>query len=176
MTIAESSGMKTKTLSCVLFALSLGTSAFASTSPSSEIRFDFDSAKLPASAVDTLASIAAASRAKPDARIVLDAHCDPVGTGPYNVTLAIRRAEAVRYGLMADGVDPARIVFAVYGKDGTRRATHAEDRRVGMSLTTEPLTTVIADTFDGRGTAVTWMRPLTLAQLRAPSTGSIATR
>ena len=168
--------MKTTTLAAILVAAAVGTPAVAGNNAASEIRFDFDSAKLPASAVDALADIVAAAKARPAARIVLDAHCDPVGTAPYNVQLAIRRAEAVRYGLMADGVDPARIVFAVYGEDGAPRATHTEDRRVGITLTTDPIASVIDETFDGHGTAVTWQRPLTLAQIKAPSTGSIATR
>lgn len=168
--------MQTTTLAVILLAAAIATPAIAATNAPSQVRFDFDSASLPASAVDTLAEVAAAARANPNARIVLDAHCDPIGTGPYNVRLAIRRAEAVRYGLMADGVDPARIVFAVYGKDGVARATHAEERRVGMTLTTDSMASVIDETFDGHGTAVTWERPLTLAQIRTTATGAIATR
>jgi len=168
--------MKTTTLAAILVAAAFGSPAVAGNNATSEIRFDFDSAKLPASATDALAGVLAAAQAHPAARIVLDAHCDPVGSGPYNVQLAIHRAEAVRYGLMADGIDPARIVFAVYGKDGAPRATHAADRRVGITLTTDPIASVIDETFDGHGTAVTWQRPLTLAQIKAPSTGSIATR
>jgi hypothetical protein len=168
--------MKTTTLAAILVAAAFGSPAVAGNNATSEIRFDFDSSKLPASATDALAGVLAAAQAHPAARIVLDAHCDPVGSGPYNVQLAIHRAEAVRYGLMADGIDPARIVFAVYGKDGAPRATHAADRRVGITLTTDPIASVIDETFDGHGTAVTWQRPLTLAQIKAPSTGSIATR
>jgi OmpA family protein len=175
MGIAALGIMRTTTLAAILFIAALGTPVVAGTQ-TGEIKFDFDSAKLPASAVDSLADVVAAAKLKPDARIVLDAHCDPVGTGPYNIHLAIRRAEAVRYGLMADGVDPARIVFAVYGKDGAQRATHAGDRRVGLTLTTDPIASVIDETFDGRGTAVTWQRPLTLAQIRSPSTGAISSR
>jgi hypothetical protein len=168
--------MKTTLLATIFATVAFGATAVADNAPASEIHFGFDSAKLPSSAVDTLAGVSAAAKANPDARIVLDAHCDPLGTSPYNVKLAIQRAEAVRYGLMADGVDPERIVFSVYGKDGAHRATHADDRRVGITLTTEPIATVIDTTFRGQGTAVTWNKPLTLAQVRAPSTGAIATR
>jgi hypothetical protein len=168
--------MKTTLLATILATVAFGTTAFAGNETAAEVHFDFDSAKLPSTATDTLAGVMAAAKANPDARIVLDAHCDPVGTSPYNVRLAIMRAEAVRYGLMADGVDPQRIVFSVYGEDGARRATHADDRRVGITLTTEPIATVIDQTFDGHGTAVTWQRPMTLAQVQAPARAPIATR
>ena len=106
---------------------------------------------------------------------MLDAHCDPIGTSPYNVGLAIRRAEAVRGQLTAMGVPADQVVFAVYGKDGQPAATHAEDRRVTVWSTREPLATVIDQTFAGHGTAVTWGRPLTVAQIDA-APESVASR
>jgi peptidoglycan-associated lipoprotein len=137
------------------------------TSVLGEIRFPFDSSALPADAAQSLADVVAFAATHPDQRIVLDAHCDPIGTGPYNVGLAIRRAESVRHQLTTAGVSEDQIVFAVYGKNGERRPTYAEDRRVTLWPTREPLAAVIDHTLEARGTAVTWSKPLTTAQVEA---------
>lgn len=132
-----------------------------------EVHFAFDSSELPSSENDVLAPAATFAQTHADARIVLDAHCDPIGTAPYNVGLAIRRAETVRDRLIALGVPSEQVVFAVYGKAGADRPTYAEDRRVTLWATREPLADVITRTFDGGGPAVTWEQPLTTAQVDA---------
>src|SRR5262249_45885940 len=131
--------MKTlTTLSIVLGALAAmiprGARADRPAGPSQvlgEVKFRFDSAALPADAPQRLDDAVRFATAHPGHRIVLDAHCDPIGTSPYNVGLAIRRAESVRTQLVARGVPADQIVFAIYGEDGARRASYAEDRRGG---------------------------------------------
>jgi outer membrane protein OmpA-like peptidoglycan-associated protein len=130
-----------------------------------ELHFRFDSAALMSEAPDVLGKIVEFASANPDTRIVLDGHCDPVGASDYNVGLAIRRTESVRAELERMGLPKDRIVFAIYGEDGARRATHAEDRRVTIWSTREPLAAVIDHTFARRGEAVTWERPLTVAEI-----------
>jgi outer membrane protein OmpA-like peptidoglycan-associated protein len=130
-----------------------------------ELKFRFDSAALQADAPATLESVAAFASAHPDTKLVLDAHTDPIGTSDYNVKLAIRRAESVRDQLTTMGVQADQIVFAVYGEDGQRRARHADDRRVTIWPTREPLAALIDHTFAGKGTAVTWQKPLSVAQI-----------
>jgi hypothetical protein len=132
-----------------------------------EVKFRFDSAALPANAPQVLDGAVRFAAAHPGHRIVLDAHCDPIGTSPYNVGLAIRRAESVRARLVARGVPADQIVFAIYGEDGAQRASHADDRRVTLWPTRQPLAAVIDHTLAARGTAVTWNKPLTTAQLEA---------
>ncbi|HEU4734771.1 MAG TPA: OmpA family protein [Kofleriaceae bacterium] len=130
-----------------------------------ELKFPFDSAALQADAPAALDRVAAFAEAHPDTKLVLDAHCDPIGTSDYNVKLAIRRAEAVRDRLAEMGVGGEQIVFAIYGEDGARRASYAEDRRVTIWPSREPLAQLIDHTFAGKGTAVTWQRPLSVAQI-----------
>jgi hypothetical protein len=132
-----------------------------------ELYFRFDSSALDAAARASLRDVAARAADDRGTRIVLDAHCDPLGTYAYNARLAIHRAEAVRDRLIALGVPDEQIVFAIYGKSGAQRATHAEDRRVTMWSTREPLAGVITSTFAGDGVAVTWQKPLTTAQIEA---------
>lgn len=163
--------MKTlTTISMVFGALAAMIPGGASADPAralGEVKFRFDSAALPANAPQTLAGAVRFAAAHRGHRIVLDAHCDPVGTSPYNVGLAVRRAESVRTKLIARGVPADQIVLAIYGEDGARRATYADDRRVTLWPTRQPLAQVIDHTLGGKGTAVTWNKPLTTAQLEA---------
>jgi len=119
-----------------------------------------------ADAPGVLDKVVAFASANPESKIVLDAHCDPTGATTYNVKLAIRRAESVRERLKTMGIPQDRIVFAVYGEDGAKRATFAEDRRVTIWSTREPLAAVIDHTFAGKGNAVTWEEPMTVAQIQ----------
>lgn len=139
-----------------------------------ELSFRFDSAALMASAPSVLDRVVEYASANPDAKIVLDAHTDPIGASDYNVKLAIRRAESVRDQLKTMGVPEDRIVFAVYGEDGQRRASYAADRRVTIWSTQEPLAAVIDRTFADKGNAVTWQEPQTVAQIEGRE--SVATR
>jgi outer membrane protein OmpA-like peptidoglycan-associated protein len=130
-----------------------------------ELKFRFDSSVLPSNAQELLAPVASRSFAHPDLRIVLDGNTDPIGTAAYNTGLSIRRAEAVRSQLVALGVDDSKIIIAAYGEDGPRRARFADDRRVTVWTTAQSVASVIARTFDGRGTAVKWQKPMTMAQI-----------
>jgi outer membrane protein OmpA-like peptidoglycan-associated protein len=168
--------MRNFILAATLAAAAFGTPALAAGTSGNEVFFSFDSSALASGADSTLDHVVNVAYQTPDSRIVLDAHCDPIGSAPYNTGLAIRRAESVRDALIAKGVDSSRIVFAVYGEDGMQRATHAEDRRVGIMLTKQSVASVIDTTFADHGTAVTWERPMTMAQIEAPLGTSVASR
>lgn len=131
-----------------------------------EVFFEFDSSRLPEVDAGVMEAVAYAAR-HPSSRIVLDAHCDPIGTSPYNIGLAIRRAEAVRGRLEAMGVPEEQIVLAIYGKEGEHRARYALDRRVTLWPTHDSVASVIDTTLAKRGTAVKWQRPLTTAEIEA---------
>jgi outer membrane protein OmpA-like peptidoglycan-associated protein len=132
-----------------------------------EIRFQFDSSVLTADAKSVLRPAATYATEHPSARIVLDAHCDPIGSAPYNAGLAVRRAESVRQELISAGVPEEQIVLSIYGEDGARRATYAEDRRVSLWWTREPLAVVADRAFAARGTAVRWAKPLSVAEIQS---------
>ena len=162
----------------ILVAALLPGAAFAEPPPShvlGELGFRFDSAVLPGNAPTKLDTTVAYAAANPTARIVLDAHCDPRGTSAYNVGLAVRRAQAVREQLIGAGVPDEQIVLAIYGKDGARRATYAEDRRVTVWSSRSSMAMLVDQTFAGRGAAVTWGRPLTVSQIES-SPDSVASR
>lgn len=119
-----------------------------------EVFFHFDSAQLPATSAAQLKGLSNCMRRNPDLKIVLDGHADPVGPADYNVGLSARRAEAVQQKLVKDGVNPEQIVVAVYGANGPRRPTHAEDRRVTLWSTRQPVVAIVQHTFEERGDAV----------------------
>jgi outer membrane protein OmpA-like peptidoglycan-associated protein len=83
-----------------------------------DVHFRFDSAALPDKAASLIRPAVAYAARHATARIVVDAHCDPVGTSPYNAGLAVRRAESVRDALTRAGVPEEQVVIAVYGEDG----------------------------------------------------------
>jgi outer membrane protein OmpA-like peptidoglycan-associated protein len=132
-----------------------------------EVHFRFDSSQLPDNAQTLLASTIEYAKSHPDSRIVLDAHCDPIGTQAYNTGLAIRRAESVREQLRSQGVPDEQLVIAVYGERGALRATYAEDRRVSLWATSQPVAKVIDKTFGADGVALRWERPMTVAEIQS---------
>jgi hypothetical protein len=156
------------TLIAAILAVATRAPARAHPEALGEVYFTFDSAELSATGRARLAKAADYALANPSARLVLDAHCDPIGTGPYNVGLSVRRAESVRAALIEKGVPDPQIVLAFFGKDGALRANHAEDRRVTIWRSRQSLDHVIARTFANRGTGVTWGKPMTVAELAAP--------
>lgn len=142
-----------------------------------DVHFEFDSSALADTTWAKLEKPVAVARANPSVRLVLDAYCDPIGTGPYNIGLAIRRATSVRDALVEMGVPAEQIVFGIYGEDGFRRATYAGDRRVSVRESRKPLDAVIAFTFAHHGTAVTWGKPMTMDELaKAPERVTISKR
>jgi peptidoglycan-associated lipoprotein len=132
-----------------------------------EVKFAFDSSALSDDAQQALSGVVQFASEHPDQRIVLDAHCDPIGSQAYNAGLAVRRAESVRAQLTRAGVSEDQIVLAIYGEAGARRASYADDRRVTLWPTRQPLAAVIDHTLASAGTAVTWNKPLTTAQVEA---------
>ena len=54
--------------------------------------------------------------AYPEALILIEGHCDEVGTDDYNLRLGTRRAEAARDHLVSLGVSPERLQTVSVGK------------------------------------------------------------
>jgi len=71
--------------------------------------FAFDSVALDEAAEREVAAAAEAAARLPEARVVVVGHTDRKGSDAYNLKLSLRRAEAVRDALVAQGVAPDRI-------------------------------------------------------------------
>lgn len=132
-----------------------------------EVFFPFDSSDLGGQATASLDAAAKAVGEAPGGRVVISGHADPRGTAPYNVGLSVRRAEAVRDYLIGRGVDRDSIVMAFYGEDGAPRDTFAEDRRVTVAVTDQPLYTIVDEAMPA-ATGLTWGRPATTAEIEGP--------
>lgn len=141
------------------------------TTSDAEVFFRFDSSELSSSAKTSILAVVDHAKDTPGTKIILDAHADKRGTSPYNVGLTVRRAESVRNFLKQSGFDPNRVVMAMYGEDGPRRETFALDRRVSLTITGEPLYSII-DT-SKNATAVVWEEPVTLAEIEGPDDSRI---
>jgi peptidoglycan-associated lipoprotein len=106
---------------------------------STDVLFAFDSSQLKADADSELKPIADWAKCNPKGAVIIEGHADPRGTVDYNQKLSARRAAQVRERLVALGVPSARIVMSVYGKQGPRRATFAEDRRATVRPALTPV-------------------------------------
>lgn len=90
------------------------------------VYFDFDKYDLTSEALQTLADNARVLKAYPDARIVIEGHCDERGTVEYNLALGDKRAKAAKDYLVSLGVDASQVSTISYGKEQPVDPSHTE--------------------------------------------------
>jgi outer membrane protein OmpA-like peptidoglycan-associated protein len=79
------------------------------------VHFDFDEWVVREDAIDTLAKVASLMRRSPDMVMIVEGHCDAMGTVDYNARLSNKRAQSVRdYFVSQFGIEPTR--FRLVGK------------------------------------------------------------
>jgi OmpA-OmpF porin, OOP family len=103
----------------------------------SDVFFEFDRADLKPGAMQELAQVASFVRDHPDRDVVIEGHTDSFGTDAYNADLSQRRAQSVRAFLIAQGVDPSRLVARGFGESfpiasNTDESGRQQNRRVEM--------------------------------------------
>lgn len=76
----------------------------------SDVLFSTNRATLTSGAQERLARLASFLRQHPDRTVRVEGYTDNTGGSGYNLQLSERRADAVRDALLAQGVDPGRIV------------------------------------------------------------------
>ena len=104
--------------------------------------FAYDSAELGTDAIEHFVKIAAFLAEKPDARLIVEGHCDERGSRDYNLALGDRRAAAVRDVLVAYGMTSERIRTISYGKErplavGSTPEIWARNRRAMIRMLIE---------------------------------------
>ena len=90
------------------------------------VHFAFDSAQLSDEAQSELRTNADYLRKTPNARIVIEGHCDERGSAEYNLALGERRAIAVKKYLAWLGIDASRLQTVSYGSEQPLDPAHTE--------------------------------------------------
>lgn len=98
------------------------------------VHFDFDKSVLRAQDRAILKKHVEWLTNKKDATVLVEGHCDEVGTTEYNLALGERRAAEVRKYLVSSGIDAKRISTISYGEErpadpGHSEEAHAKNRR-----------------------------------------------
>ncbi len=105
------------------------------------IYFDFDKYNIKPEMqerIDAAAELGKKDIAK-SLSVKLEGNCDEWGSDEYNFALGLKRAEAVKKALVADGIEPSRISMVSYGESNPvctehTRACWAKNRRVNFKL------------------------------------------
>ena len=93
----------------------------------SDIHFEYDQYRVLDRDVYTLEGVAAWMRENPDARVLIEGHCDERGTNEYNMALGEQRALAARRYLVGLGIDSGRLTTISYGEERPIAFGSAED-------------------------------------------------
>ena len=96
-------------------------------SPLDDIFFDYDQYLLTEGAQNILQKNAEWLRSHPQARILIEGHCDERGTVEYNLALGERRAQSVKDYLLNLGISSDRISMISYGKEKPFVVSHSEE-------------------------------------------------
>jgi peptidoglycan-associated lipoprotein len=104
------------------------------------IYFDYDKSEIRDDAKAALDSKLALLRANPGMRIRIEGNTDARGSNEYNMALGLRRANAARRYLVAQGIDNARFEVVSYGEErpvdqSTTEDGYAKNRRDDFVIT-----------------------------------------
>jgi len=105
----------------------------------SGILFDINSSRLQPEAEQNLGKLAQILNKYPDTDILVEGHTDSTGTRDYNLTLSMRRAQAVSNYMTNLQVLPTRFRIMGYGPDqpvasNATAAGRAQNRRVDIAI------------------------------------------
>ncbi len=104
------------------------------------VYFDYDQSEIRGDAREALDAKLPLLRANPAMRIRIEGNTDARGANEYNIALGLRRANAARRYLVAQGIDNARIDVVSYGEErsvdqGTTETAYAKNRRDDFVIT-----------------------------------------
>ena len=83
----------------------------------SDIHFEYDQFHVLDRDISTLEGVAAWMKENPEARVLIEGHCDERGTNEYNMALGEQRALAARRYLVGLGIDSGRLNTVSYGEE-----------------------------------------------------------
>ncbi len=104
-----------------------------------DVFFDFDKYDIKAEYKKILTANAELILDSPNAKILIEGHCDERGTNEYNLALGEKRAKAVKDFYVAYGVPTGRLEMVSFGEErpftfGHDEAAWAKNRRAHMVI------------------------------------------
>jgi peptidoglycan-associated lipoprotein len=102
-----------------------------------DVFFDYDKFNIKDEYKAVLSSNAELMLSNPDAKLLVEGHCDERGTNEYNLALGEKRAKAVIDFYVTYGVDASRLSMISYGEEkpftmGSNEEAWAKNRRAHM--------------------------------------------
>src|ERR1700716_469436 len=85
--------------------------------------FDLNSATISPKGAQTVTEAATIAKGMPNSRVTVSGYTDTDGPPAYNMTLSLKRANAVKDALVSNGVSPASITVSGRGEEGLLVAT-----------------------------------------------------
>ena len=92
-----------------------------------DVRFDFDKSEVKEDGRKTCQVVADYLKKHPQAKMLIEGHCDERGTAEYNMALGERRATAVMTYLVSLGVPKAALSTVSFGKEKPLDPGHNEE-------------------------------------------------
>ena len=92
-----------------------------------DVRFDFDKSVVKEEGRKTCGVVADYLKKHPQAKMLIEGHCDERGTSEYNMALGERRATAVMNYLVSLGVPKAALSTVSFGKEKPLDPGHNEE-------------------------------------------------
>jgi peptidoglycan-associated lipoprotein len=104
-----------------------------------DVLFDFDKSEVKEDGRKTSGVVAAYLKKNPNAKLLIEGHCDERGTAEYNLALGDRRATAVMTYLVSLGVSKGALSTVSFGKEkpldpGHNEGAWAKNRRAHFVL------------------------------------------
>jgi len=94
-----------------------------------DVMFDYDRAVLKPAGLKEIERIARYLQNNPDMLAVVEGHTDWIASEKYNLALGARRAEAVKKGLAAQGVQDERVRTVSFGESRPRASNETAEGR-----------------------------------------------
>jgi OOP family OmpA-OmpF porin len=104
-----------------------------------DINFEFNKARLTATARQSLDNVAAGLKGQPSMKLEVDGHTDSIGSSAYNLKLSRERAASARSYLIEQGITASRLKSEGFGKSKPIASNktdegRAENRRVEFKV------------------------------------------
>jgi OOP family OmpA-OmpF porin len=103
-----------------------------------KVLFDINSAEVKSEAYPMLQEAVLIMKKNPDLKVEVDGHTDSTGTAAYNMTLSVKRAEAIKDHFVSRGIDPNRLTTKGFGftnpaASNDTKEGRAKNRRVELT-------------------------------------------